>query len=187
MQATVNRVTIEIIQEDIFQLDVMGIVQVTDSNLSVASELSALAGPSVQAACTQIGWCEVGSAVITNGGRLKAKKIIHAVGPQWGEGSERGKLVSTVWKVLTLAEENEVMALALPAISTGALGYPLENCAVTILNQVLDFTFERVKFLKRIVICLDDEIAFQVFQDEFKRQLDELKASGAAKISKVGV
>ncbi len=185
MKAKINRISIEIVQDDIFTLDVTGIVITTDADLSVPSELLAKTGPQVQAECRQIGWCEVGSAIMTNAGRLKVKKLIHVAAPQWGEGSERGKLANATWSALNLAEENQLASIALPAISTGTLGYPLENCAVTLLSQVIDFTFEQVKHLKTIIICLNDELALEVFQSEFQRQIEELKETGEGKVSKV--
>jgi O-acetyl-ADP-ribose deacetylase len=185
MKAKVNRIAIEIVQNDIFALDVAGLVFTTDADLSVAPELLTKTGAQVQAECRQIGWCEVGSAIATNAGRLNVEKLIHVAGPQWGEGSERGKLANATWSVLNLAEENQLSSIAMPAISTGTLGYPLENCAITLLSQVIDFTFERVKHLKTIIICLDDELALEVFQKEFQRQIKELKETGEGKVSKV--
>lgn len=182
MKAKVNKISIEILQADILSLDVSCFVNATDSNLTLTPALLAKTGNSVQLECTQIRWCEVGSAVITNAGKHKAQKIIHAVGPRWGEGSERGKLANATWQALMLAENHGLDSIALPAISTGALGYPLENCATTMLNQIIDFTFEKVKALKTIILCVDNEVTLEGFCREFQNQLEALNQSGEAKV-----
>ncbi len=182
MKAKINKVTIHIVQDDILKQDVMGIVHTTDPNLTVNSELAEKAGPSVQYACTQLGWCEVGSAVATDAGNLQQEKIIHVVGPRWGEGSERGKLANATWDTLRVAESNRLKSIAIPAISTGALGYPVENCAKTVLSEIIDFTFENLKYLRTIIVCLNSKLAFEAFEYEFKRQIQALKDTGEGKV-----
>jgi O-acetyl-ADP-ribose deacetylase (regulator of RNase III) len=120
--------------------------------------------------------------VITSAGDAPFEKIIHTVGPRWGEGSERGKLANATLQALRLAESNQLKSVALPAISAGALGYPLENCAKTMFEQIIDFTFEDLRYLRTIIVCLDSELALQVFREEFIRQLDDLKESGEGKV-----
>src|SRR5262245_51250467 len=120
MKAKVNDVTIQIMRSDAFLLPVAALVNSTDAKLSLPPALAAKAGPEVIAECKRIGWCEVGSAVITNGGNSGFQKIIHAVGPRWGEGSERGKLTGATRESLQLAENNALKSIAIPAISTGA-------------------------------------------------------------------
>ena len=182
MKAQVNKVSIQVVPDDLLSLTAEGIVVSTDVNLTVSPVLSAKAGPTVQRECIQIGWCEVGSAVVTGAGNLYAEKIIHAVGPRWGEGSERGKLANVVLESLRLAEQQRLRSLAIPPISTGALGYPLENCAKTMLAQIVDYTFENLKHLRQIIICVDTALAFDVFRREFAEQLNELKEAGEGKV-----
>ncbi len=119
---------------------------------------------------------------MTGPGNLAVDKIIHAVGPRWGEGSERGKLANVTLECLRLAENNRLKSIALPPISTGALGYPLENCAKTMLTQIVDFTFENLKHLRQVTICMDTVHAFAAFQQEFQQQLQELKETGEGKV-----
>lgn len=182
MKARVNKVTIQIVQDDILSLTAGGIVNPTDTNLHVSSTLSARAGPSVQRECAAIGWCETGYAVVTDAGSLPFEKIIHAVGPRWGEGSERGKLASVTLECLRLAEQNRLKSVAFPAISVGILGYPAENCAKTMLSQIIDFTFEDLKYLRTVIICLDDPVVYQIFKNEFAEQLKELKEAGDGEV-----
>ncbi len=180
MKAKINKVTVRLTRETILSVTADVIVNATDPNLSLPPELAASAGLDVVHECIAIGWCDVGSAKMTGAGNLKAEKIIHAVGPRWGEGSERGKLGNVTWECLHLAESNELKSIAFPAISAGALGYPLENCATTMLNQIIDFTFEDLKHLRTIILCLPDELAFDAFKREFEQQLEKLHQSGTA-------
>ena len=84
---------------------------------------------------------------------------------------------------LRLAEEYRLRSLALPAISAGVLGYPLENCARTIITQIIDYTFENPRFLKLVVICLDNLTAMTVFQNELRLQVEQLKDAGEGEVT----
>lgn len=184
MKAKVNKVTIHINRGDIFAQSVDGIVHTTDPNLTVSPILTKKAGPSIQEQAKRLGWCDVGSIVITDAGNLPhTLQIIHAVGPRWGEGSERGKLANTTWSILIEAEENGLKSVALPAISVGTNGYPLENCAVTMLTKIIDFTFENPKHLRTIILCLADETQVIVFSQELQKQIEALKDAGEGKIN----
>jgi O-acetyl-ADP-ribose deacetylase len=183
MKVKVNRVTIEIVQDDLLALPVGAVVNSTDTNLFINPSLSERAGPSIEQICAGIGWCPVGSAVITDGGNLPAQKIIHAVGPRWGEGSERGKLSNVTLECLRLAEQNRLKSIALPAIATGTLGYPIENCAKTMLAQIIDFTFENPRYLKIIIVCLDNTAAYVIFKQELMQQVEDLKLAGDGEVS----
>jgi O-acetyl-ADP-ribose deacetylase len=182
MKAHVNKVAIGLIQQDIWSLEVDAVTYQTDTLLTLPASLLNKVGSEVADECRRIGRCDVGSAVITNAGKLSIQKIIHVVGPRWGEGSERGKLASATWECLRLAEENQLNSLVLPALSTGALGYPVENCAKTMLSQIIDFTFEDLKSLRTVFVCLDNEVALEAFQIEFEEQLRQLRQTGEGKV-----
>jgi O-acetyl-ADP-ribose deacetylase (regulator of RNase III) len=182
MKAQVNKVTISLIQQDLWSLDVDAVVHQTDTILTLPAALAAKTGSTVVDECRRIGRCDVGTAVITNAGKLPFKKLIHAVGPRWGEGSERGKLASATWECLHLTESQNLTSLAIPALSTGALGYPVENCAKTMLSQIIDFTFEELKSLRTVIMCLDNEVALEAFQREFEEQLQQLRQTGEGKV-----
>ncbi len=180
MQAVVNGITIELQLGDITGLAVDAIVNAANSSLvlgsGVAGAIRRVGGPSIQRECQEIGYCEVGEAVITGAGNLQAKYVIHAVGPRMGEGSEAGKLASAVRASLRLAEQYHLSSIAFPAISTGVFGYPLEGCADVMLRVILDYTFEDLEYLRQVVICLYDERAFGVFKAAFERKLRELNS-----------
>lgn len=185
MKAKVNRISIRIVEGDLLSLKVASFVNATTPNLALSPNLLERAGTDLQHECMRIGYCDVGSAVITSSGNMQKQgieKIIHAAGPRWGEGSERGKLMNTVLACLKIAEENKIKSIALPPISMGALGYPVENCAKTMITQIIDYTFEEVKFLKTVTLCLPDAISFGVFKREFSEQIDSLKGDDNAHV-----
>lgn len=179
MEIEVNGILIRLVQGDITSLDVDAIVNAANSQLilgsGVAGAIRTKGGPSIQDECLRIGWCDVGDAVITGGGQLLARHVIHAVGPRLGEGNEPGKLASATRASLTLAEEKQLASIAFPAISTGVFGFPLEACAQVMLRVAIDFTFEDVVHLKIIVFCLYDRKALGIFEAELQRQLEELE------------
>ena len=185
MKAKVNKVTIQVIEDDILTLTVAGLVHPTDTNLHVNLALAAKAGPTLQQACSDIGWCDVGAAVVTDAGEMAVEKIIHAVGPRWGEGSERGKLANVMLQCLRLVEQNKLKSVAIPSISTGILGYPVENCAKTMLAQIIDFTFDTPRYLRTIIVCLDNSAAYQIFKNEFLEQIEDLKEAGEGEVTVV--
>jgi O-acetyl-ADP-ribose deacetylase (regulator of RNase III) len=182
MKAKVNKVNIRIIQDDLLVAPVSAIVLVTDPNLSLSPELAARAGTAVVEACQESGWCAVGSAAITTAGKLPFDKLIHAVAPRWGEGNERGKLLSLTYKCLRLAEDHHLKSVAFPALSTGTLGYPLESSARIMLEEIVDFTFEDLRSLRTIVICLDNALAVDAFNTEFARLIDMMQSKGTGEV-----
>lgn len=179
MQTVINNVTVELVQGDITDLDTDAIVNAANSQLilgaGVAGAIRRKGGPSIQEECLAIGYCEVGDAVITGGGNLLARHVIHAVGPRLGEGSEAGKLASAVRASLNLAEQRGLQSIAFPAISTGVFGYPLESCADVMLRVILNYTFEDLEHLKYIIVCLYDDYAFNIFSAEFGKKLQEIQ------------
>jgi O-acetyl-ADP-ribose deacetylase (regulator of RNase III) len=179
MKAVLNDVTVELLQGDITDLAVDAIVNAANSQLilgaGVAGAIRRKGGPSIQDECLQIGHCDVGEAVITGGGNLLARHVIHAVGPRMGEGSEAGKLANAVRSSLGLAEQHGLASIAFPAISTGVFGYPLESCADVMLRVILDYTFEDLETLNHIIICLYDDRAFSIFTAELQKKLHEIQ------------
>jgi len=182
MKAKINKVIIEIQQGDIYAVDVEGLVHSTTPNLPIPPALGEPAGESLEEETKLIGWCDIGAAVVTNAGNMHFKKIIHTVGPKWGEVSARGKLAKATWESLWSAEDEKLKSVTLPAISTGVAGYPVENCARTMLEQIIDFTFEPVKSVRHIIVCVETEPEFDAFQTEFQRQLQSLKDNGEGKV-----
>jgi O-acetyl-ADP-ribose deacetylase (regulator of RNase III) len=182
MKVKVNKVQIHVVEGDLFDMPVDALIVETDTNLHLNHNLARTAGDEVQRACQEIGWCRVGSAVVTAAGNLPYKRLIHAVGPRWGEGSERGKLVKLVFRCLQLAEEQGMRSIAFPPISVGIMGFPLESCARIILSESIDFTFEDLHHLRKVIVCVQDALSLDVFSREFERLIDQLQASGEGKV-----
>jgi O-acetyl-ADP-ribose deacetylase (regulator of RNase III) len=134
---------IKLIRGDITDMEVDAIVNAANTQLflggGVAGAIRKKGGPSIQEECYKIGGTFVGGAVITNGGNLKAKHVIHAVGPRMGEGDEDNKLINATLNSLKLMDENKLQTIAFPAISTGIFGYPIDKCAKIMINTVKDY------------------------------------------------
>jgi O-acetyl-ADP-ribose deacetylase (regulator of RNase III) len=169
---TMNNTTLELVEGDITDLDVEAIVNAANENLilggGVAGTIKRRGGPSVQEECRRIGSTPVGSAVITGAGKMKFKHVIHAVGPRMGEGDEDRKLSSAVRSSLALADRHGLKSVAIPAISTGNFGYPVERCARILLTEVHRYLQGGTK-LQRVIVCLYDEATWKLFARELRR------------------
>jgi O-acetyl-ADP-ribose deacetylase (regulator of RNase III) len=145
---------------DITKEDVEGIVNAANTGLrgggGVDGAIHRAAGPSVMEECRKIGGCKTGDAVMTNAGKLKAKKIIHAVGPVWSGGNrgEPSLLRSCYKKSFSLAKQHGLKTIAFPAISTGVYGYPKEEAAAIALEVGKKFEkdFTEIRYL-----CFSEE------------------------------
>ena len=169
---TMNNTTLELVEGDITDLDVEAIVNAANENLilggGVAGTIKRRGGPSVQEECRRIGSTPTGTAVITGAGKMKFKHVIHAVGPKMGEGDEDRKLSSAVRSSLALADRHGLKSVAIPAISTGNFGYPIERCARILLTEVHRYLQGGTK-LQRVVVCLYDEATWKLFARELRR------------------
>jgi O-acetyl-ADP-ribose deacetylase (regulator of RNase III) len=170
----VGRTVIQLVQGDITELDTEAIVNAANTSLKlgggVAGAIRRRGGPKIQEECDRIGGTFVGGAVITSGGNLKAKCVIHSVGPVYGEGDEDRKLRSATLNSLRLADEHHLRSVAFPAISTGVFGFPMGRCAEIMLTAAVSYAKTGTN-LERVVFCLFDSEAFEVFA----RRLDLLK------------
>lgn len=169
---TMNNTTLELVEGDITDLDVEAIVNAANENLvlggGVAGTIKRRGGPSVQEECKRIGSTGVGTAVITGAGKMKFKHVIHAVGPKMGEGDEDRKLSSAVRSSLALADRHGLKSVAIPAISTGNFGFPVERCARILLTEVHRYLQGGTK-LQRVIVCLYDEATWKLFARELRR------------------
>lgn len=169
IQVTVGTTILELVEGDLTELPADAIVNPANSELvlgaGVAGAIRSKGGATVQAECDRLAPIQVGEAVITGGGRLAARRVIHAVGPRWGEGDEEEKLASAVRRVLQLSEEHGLRWVALPAISTGVFGFPVERAAAILLGTAIAFLLPG-SHIERLTLCLWGEEAFRIFADE---------------------
>lgn len=163
---------LELIDGDITEMDVEAVVNAANEELQlgsgVAGAIREKGGASIQEECDRIGGTPVGTAVITGGGNLEAAHVIHAVGPRMGEGDEDRKLASAVRASLALADRHGLRSLAMPAISTGVFGFPMDRCARILLTEVYRYLQGGTK-IERVVVALAGEEAFETFKRELRR------------------
>ncbi|MBC1707226.1 ADP-ribose-binding protein [Listeria welshimeri] len=160
---------ITVVKGDITEQNVDVIVNAANPGLlgggGVDGAIHQAAGPDLlkecQAVITRIGSCPAGEAVITSAGDLKARYIIHAVGPIWKDGDqqEANKLASCYWKALDLANGKDLTSIALPNISTGVYGFPKKLAAEVALYTVRKWSEEEYdSSIKEIrFVCYDEE------------------------------
>jgi O-acetyl-ADP-ribose deacetylase (regulator of RNase III) len=137
--------TVEIVTGDITKADVDAVVNAANSSLlgggGVDGAIHRVAGPDLVHECRLLGGCKTGQAKITKGYRLKARHIIHTVGPVWrgGEHGEGALLADCYRNALHLAGKHGLKSLAFPAISTGIYKFPIADAAAIAVSTVVDF------------------------------------------------
>lgn len=175
LKVTVKGRFFELAKGDITELDVDAIVNAANEYLKlgggVAGAIRRKGGPKIQEECDKIGYCPVGSAVITTGGNLKARYVIHAVGPRASDPDVEGKLRSATISSLKLADEKGLKSIAFPAISTGAFGVAKEVCANVMIPAILDYLSGGTG-LEKVILCLYGDEAYQVFAEALKRHAE---------------
>jgi O-acetyl-ADP-ribose deacetylase (regulator of RNase III) len=168
MKLQVHQSEIELVQGDITESDTDAIVNAANSQLilgaGVAGAIRTKGGPSIQEECNAIGHCPVGGAVITSGGNLNARHVIHAVGPRQGEGDEEEKLKNATLNSLKVADQNHLKSITFPAISTGIYGFSTDACARIMLTTTKEYLTGTTK-IERIVFALFDEKSFNAFKE----------------------
>ncbi len=164
---------IEIIKGDLTEEDTEAIVNAANSYLKhgggVAGAIVRKGGYIIQEESDKIGYVPVGKAAITGGGKLRAKYVIHAVGPRWGEGEEDKKLESAIFNVLSLAAEKGIKSLSLPAISTGIFGFPKERGVEIILNTIKNFIENNPDKIELIRCVSIDKTTADIFNKKIEK------------------
>ncbi len=170
---------LEIVRGDITKQVTEAVVNAANKRLApgggVAGAIHRAAGPELWTECQKIGGCETGEAKISAGYRLKARYVIHTVGPVYNNTSQNAvDLESCYLNSLRLARENNIKSIAFPAISTGIFGYPLQEAAEVSLRAVINFLQQNDKpELVRFVLFGAND--FQVYQESLQRIKDEME------------
>ncbi len=175
MTTRILQTDIALVDGDITEQATDAIVNPANSGLilggGVAGAIRRKGGPQIQEECDKIGGTPVGTAVITTGGNLKARHVVHAVGPQMGEGDEDRKLRDATLNSLKIADQHKLKSITFPAISTGIFGYPLDRGAEVMLTATIGYLRGKTA-LEKVVFCLWGEEAYQTFKKTLKKILE---------------
>jgi O-acetyl-ADP-ribose deacetylase (regulator of RNase III) len=168
MEARVGHSTLELVEGDITQQDTDAIVNAANAALrpggGVDGAIHRAGGPTIEAEARQLGGCPTGEARITTGGNLKARYVIHTVGPIYKDGlhQEPELLASCYRESLKLASAKGIRTLAFPSISTGVYGYPIDAAARVALTTVKDYLAQHPE-IERVRFVLFGRPAFEAF------------------------
>ena len=161
--------SLEVVRADITTLDVDAIVNAANSSLlgggGVDGAIHRAAGPGLLEECRKLHGCRHGSAKITGGHRLRARFVIHAVGPVWqGGGKGEDELLASCHRVaMSLAAERGLQSLAFPAISCGAYRFPVERAA-GIAVATVRAGLDAAPTIERVLFAVVDDRAEQAFR-----------------------
>lgn len=176
----INNLKVIIVKGDITDLEVDAIVNAANSYLKhgggVALAIVKKGGRIIQEESDKYvqehGPVPVGNVAVTSAGNLKAKYVIHAVGPVYGEERGDEKLASAIKSALYKAEELKLTSIALPAISTGIYGYPFEKCASIMYEALKEFSTHALN-LKKVIVCLYQNEAYNIFKTIFDQKFSK--------------
>jgi O-acetyl-ADP-ribose deacetylase (regulator of RNase III) len=171
LEKLINKTNMRLVSADLTERDVDAIVNAANSRLQhgggVAGAIVRKGGRVIQDESDRIGPVPVGGAAITTGGKLKARYVIHAVGPRMGEGDEDNKLKKAINSVLALATEKKLKSISVPAISAGIFGFPKDRCAKILVNETAAFLKGNpATSLELVEFCIFDQEVFGFFKGE---------------------
>lgn len=168
----INQSVLELVQGDITQQETEAIVNAANPSLlgggGVDGAIHRMAGPGLLAECRTLGGCPPGEARLTRGHRLKAKYVIHGVGPIYKGTPVDAQLLASVHRsALHIASEHGITSIAFPAISTGAYGYPMEEAASVALQTVIDYLIPHPE-IELVRFVLFGRSAYRIYQAVLK-------------------
>jgi O-acetyl-ADP-ribose deacetylase (regulator of RNase III) len=175
IERKINKTTIRLVSADLTERVVDAIVNAANSHLQhgggVAGAIVRKGGQVIQDESDKIGYVPVGGAAITTAGKLRARYIIHAVGPRMGEGDEDNKLKRAIDSVLALAVEHGIRSISIPAISAGIFGFPKDRCARILVAETAAFLKGNpAGALELVEFCIVDSEAYAFFRADLEKQ-----------------
>ena len=179
MKVNVNQSQLEVAQGDITQQETEVIGNAANSALAGGGGVDGAnhraGGPSIMAELKlKYKGCPTGSAVITSGGNLKAKYVIHAVGPRYSGSPKDAEFLSSAYrKSLELCTQNKISSIAFPSISTGIYGYPVEEASRIALKTVMDY-LKNHREMKLVRFVLFDSNTYRVYEETLKKLTQNL-------------
>jgi O-acetyl-ADP-ribose deacetylase (regulator of RNase III) len=185
-QATIGKTILRLVTGDIADQNTDAVVTAAhwrlNKGVGTDGTIHSKGGPRIYEECRRIGGCPIGDAVITTGGDLKARHVIHAVGPVWQGGDEHEpKLLASAYRrSLEVAAKNGLRSISFPSISTGAFCYPIRLAAPIALRTIVEFLQEERHNLEEVRMVLytrEDETAYTVFAHVLEQILSEITSS----------
>lgn len=173
MKVVVHQSTLEIVQGDITREETEAIGNAANSALAggggVDGAIHRAGGPSIMAELkAKYKGCPTGSAVITKGGNLKAKYVIHAVGPRYSGSPEDAALLAGAYRrSLELCTEHKISSIAFPSISTGIYGYPVQEASRIALRTVKDYLKDHPE-IRLVRFVLFDANTYRAYEEALK-------------------
>src|SRR5215813_3774701 len=173
MQTQIGKTTLRLVTGDIADQDTDAVVTAAHWRLNKGKgtdgTIHSKGGPKIYEDCQRIGGCPIGDAVITTGGNLKARHVIHAVGPVWRGGDEHEPelLASAYRRSLQVAAQHGLHSISIPSISTGAFVYPIHLAAPIALRTIIQFLETEPHNLAEVRMVLytrEDDQAYSIFE-----------------------
>ena len=168
---TIQNCTLRLIRQDITDFEVEAFVYYARPDLALGagfgSAITRRGGPSIKAELDKIGSIPSTEAVVTPGGDLKARYVVHAAGPTFQEERLEAKLRATIANALKRAEEKGIRQIALPPMGAGFYAIPLADCSAVMIGALKEYVTNGGT-LREIIICANDAREYRVFQSAFK-------------------
>ena len=188
MQTKIGKTTLRLVTGDIADQDTDAVVTAAHWRLNKGTgtdgTIHTKGGPRIYEECRRIGGCPIGDAVLTTGGDLRARHVIHAVGPVWRGGDEHEPelLASAYRRSLEVAVQQGLRSISFPSISTGAFVYPLRLAAPIALRTIIDF-LERERHsldeVRMVLYSREDDRAYPIFAEALQRLVRGRAGPGA--------
>lgn len=182
VEAKIGKTTLRLVVGDIAEQETDAVVTAAhwrlNKGMGTDGTIHSKGGPKIYEECQRIGGCPIGDAVITTGGNLKARHVIHAVGPVWrgGDEHEPDLLASAYRRSLQVAAQHDLRSISIPSISTGAFVYPIRLAAPIALKTIIEFLEREPHNLNEVRMVLytrEDDTAYTVFAGVLEQILSD--------------